>query len=65
MSDNWIDISQTPTKDGRYIVCYRNDDYNITDNIEIAFREFRNGVWVNPSYNYDGDGWRMIRYRPE
>lgn len=45
-------IRQSPEKDGIYLVKY--------DHEKTAFREFRNGKWVNLVYSDTGDGYTPV-----
>lgn len=55
-----IDIKIKPKKDGHYLVKFYNKNMPEYDCIEIVFRDFINGEWDNPIYNYKGDGYELI-----
>lgn len=40
-----------PTEDGRYMVKVMLDDAPIWDNMELCFREFKNGQFDAPYYS--------------
>ena len=55
-----IDIKQNPTKDGHYLVKFYNKNMPEHDCTEIVYRNFINGEWDNPIYNYKGDGYELV-----
>lgn len=60
MQNNYYEVSENPTIDGRYLVKFYNKNMPCYDNVEIVWREFRNGVWINPIYNYENDGYVLV-----
>lgn len=60
MRDRYKSISENPSKDGRYLVNFYNPYMHETDRTELAWRGFYNGEWDNPTYNFKGDGYKLI-----
>jgi len=58
--DGYKSIKEKPSQDGNYLVKFYNRDMPKYDCTEIVFREFRNGEWVHPIYNYPGDGYELV-----
>lgn len=58
----WKPISETPKKDGKYMVKFYFADRHVTDNIAGGYRTFRDGVWFRPYYSYQGDGSELYEW---
>ena len=55
-----IDIKIKPKQEGHYLVKFYNPYMHETDRIEIVQREFKDDEWVNPIYNFKGDGYKLV-----
>lgn len=51
--------TEIPSKNGRYLVKFKNLELPEYDSIEIAIRDFLDGEWINPVYGYAGDGYEL------
>lgn len=53
-------IDMQPEQDGRYLVKFYNSSMPEYDCIETAWRDFKDGEWIQPIYNYAGDGYQLV-----
>lgn len=53
-------ITINPPKNGKYLVEFYNSKMPRYDRTKKVLREFCNGKWINPVYNYEGDGYELI-----
>lgn len=62
---NYKSIKDSPHKNGRYLVKFYNSSMPEHDCAETVWREFKDGEWVNPIYNYQGDGYEIVGWYEE
>ncbi len=61
-----VSITENPPENGRYLVKFYSKYMPEYDCTELVFREYKDGKWVNPVYNYQGDGYELVGwYRNE
>lgn len=58
--NNYRNIKDKPSKNGIYLVEFYNKSMPEYDCIETAWREFKDGEWINPIYNHHNDGYKLI-----
>lgn len=49
-----------PDENGRYLVKFYNKNMPECDCTRTARRDFRDGEWVQPIYNYSDDGYQLV-----
>lgn len=60
MRNKYHPITVKPSKDGNYMVKFHNENMPEYDCNELAFRNFSNGKWDNPTYSHKGDGYELV-----
>lgn len=58
--NGYKNIDENPTKNGSYLVKFYTRFRPEYDCTELAWRKFIDGEWINPIYNYKGDGYELI-----
>lgn len=61
----WKPITDPPKKNGYYMVSFHFKYRHPTDSIELAHREFVDGVWKTPYYAYPKDDSELIEWFDE
>ena len=54
------DIKTNPPENGKYLVKFYNKSMPEYECTETVWRDFEDGGWNYPFYNYPGDGYEMI-----
>ncbi len=57
---DYKNVKEHPSVDGNYLVKFYNKDMPEFDCTELVFREFKDGEWIRPVYNYEGDGYKLV-----
>lgn len=61
----WKPIAEPPKENGRYMVKFYFKYRHPTDRIELAYREFNDGVWTTPYYGFPKEDSELIEWLDE
>lgn len=56
----YVGINKNPSKDGTYLVKFYNKTMPEYDCTETAWREFKDGKWIDPFYSHPNDGYELV-----